>query len=445
MKRFWSFCTAILVSSALLAQDGGQPFSLKQARDYALQNSYNLSNSKLDLAISEKKVQETLGAGLPQINAAGSFQNFLDIPTTVLPASAFNPNAPEGEMVGLQFGTDYTMSGSITANQLIFDGSFFVAMQAAKVYTNISRQSVEKAEIDLKNDVTQAYNTVLVAEENLKVMQATLENLKSLLAETVAIQEGGFIEELDVDQIRLTVTNMENSYNMAIRQTELAYQLLKFQMGMDMGTPITASDDLQATVDAVDMQSVVQKEFSASGSIDYQLMQSQEEMLTLGVKNTKMAYMPSLGAFFTHQQQALRNDFDFFDNLPWYPSTIWGLNLSMPIFSSGVRAAKVSQSKLELEKIQTSLKQVDQSLQFQAQAAKSDYLTAFSSYKNQQQSLALAERIQATTLIKYKNGVASSMDLTNAQNQYLSTQGNYIQSVMSLLNAKTALEKIMQP
>lgn len=445
MKHFWSICAALLFASGLSAQDGGQAYSLKQAQDYAMQNSYDIRNAQVDLAIAEKKVKETTAIGLPQISAAGQFQNFIDIPTTVLPANAFNPAAPEGEMIGVQFGTDYNITGSISANQLIFSGSYIVGLQAAKTYKNVSRQMIDKAEIDVKASVTQAYYTVLVADENVAVLKATYDNTQKLYDEAVEIQKQGLMEQQDVDQLKLTVTNLKNNYDMAVRQQELSLQLLKLQMGLDIKTDITLTDKLDAQIETTDMDALLQKDFSATNNIDYQLVKTQESLNDLSVRAEKSEYLPTLAAFFTHQQQALRNEFDVFEDMPWYPSTIWGLSLQVPIFSSGMRASKVSQAKLEVEKTQTTLTQLDQSLQFQAASAKSNYLTAYSVFQNEKDNLALAESIQNTTLAKYKEGMASSMDLTQAQNQYLATQANYIQAAFNLLNAKIELEKLMNP
>lgn len=444
MKRILILCM-ILFAGAVSAQDGGQALSLKQAQDFAMQNNYELRNTKADLLIAEKKVKETTAIGLPQVNAEASFQQMLDIPTQVIPAQAFNPQAPEGEFVAVQFGTEFNTAATITATQLIFDGSYIVGLQASKVYSNISRQAVDKKEIDVREAVTQAYHTCLVAEENVEVMKSSLDNMQKLLDETQKIFESGLIEEQDVEQLQLSVASIENAYNQAVRQQELSYILLKIQMGMDIKSAITLTDDLETIISSMNMETVVNKEFNPNNNIDYQMMETQVELQALNVKNQKMSSAPSLGAFFSHSQNALRNEFDVFDDLPWFPTTVWGLNLSVPIWGSGQRYHRIGQAKLELEKAETTRDMVGQTLEMQVMNARSEFLTAYSVFVNERNNLALAEKIQMRTLTKYKEGVASSMELTQAQNQYLSTQGNYIVSMLNLLNAKSALDQLLNP
>ena len=154
----------------LVAQTTENSFSLKQAQDYALKNNYQIKNAQLDVTIAKKKVWETTAYGLPQVMAEAKFQNFIDLPTNLIPANAFNPLAPEGEFAELQFGTDYNTSATISASQLIFDGSYIVGLQAARTYQELSINNKKKTDEEIKYAVAQAYHTVLVAKENEKVL-----------------------------------------------------------------------------------------------------------------------------------------------------------------------------------------------------------------------------------------------------------------------------------
>ncbi len=435
--------TVFLLLSGVAFGQGAKEFTLKEAQDYAIKNAYNAKVDSLNLAIAIKKVKETTAIGLPQVNGEVKFQNFLDIPTTVIPANAFNPTAPEGELVGVQFGTDYSTTASITASQLIFDGSYLVGLRAARTYTDLSRRTLSNTELEIKDMVAQAYYTALVADENVKVLEATLKNMDKLYAETKAIYDNGLVEEQDVEQMQLTVANMQNALTRAERQSGLTKDLLKLQMGMELSATIGLKEDMEAVAGSADVESLVSKEFNAGNHPQYQMAQTGEALSLLDLKNKRSAYYPKVGAFFTHQQQALRNNFDVFENLPWYPSTLWGINITVPIFSSNMRRSQVSQAKLELEKTQVQVKQLDQSLQLEARSAKAEYSSAYEVFNTEKENLALAERIQTKTLKKYKEGLASSMELTQAQNQYLTTQGNYINAAMQLLSAKARLDKVM--
>lgn len=432
--------------SCLYAQENksGGSFSLKEAQEYALKNSYLVKNARADVKIAEKKIFETTTLGLPQINGEVNFQNYIDIPTQVLPANAFNPLANPKDLVPLRFGTDYNVNAGLSASQLIFDGSYIVGLQASRAYAIVSKLSLSKTENEVKEAVAQAYYTVIVAEENKKVLQQSLDNMNKILKETEAIYKSGFTEEQDVDQMKVSVATLTNSLNRLIKQTDLAYKLLKLQMGIDIDSQITLTDNLTTLILDNTAEALASAEFKYSDNLDYKMVQTQAHLAKLNLRKERYAYMPSIRAFFTHQQNALRNEFDIFDsNKQWFPTTLWGLKMSIPIFDSGMKGAKIGQAKQEYNKILTTQKQVEQNLKIQVESAKADFTIALERYANEKENLNLTEKIYNKTLIKYKEGLASSLELAQAQNQFLNTQGNYVNAMLDLLNSKAHLEKLM--
>ncbi|PJB14815.1 MAG: transporter [Flavobacteriales bacterium CG_4_9_14_3_um_filter_32_8] len=427
----------------LVAQTTENSFSLKQAQDYALKNNYQIKNAQLDVTIAKKKVWETTAYGLPQVMAEAKFQNFIDLPTNLIPANAFNPLAPEGEFAELQFGTDYNTSATISASQLIFDGSYIVGLQAARTYQELSVNSKKKTDEEIKDAVAQAYHTVLVAKENEKVLAQSFQSMETLLTETKAIFKEGLTEEQNVDQLQLNLTNIENAANQAKRQVEIANNLLKFQLGIELNQTITLTDELSQLIAVENETTLMAQQFDFSNHFNYQLIQTSEKLTKLNYRKEKYAFAPSLAAFFSHQQQNMNNEFDAFNGGKWYPTTLWGLSLKLPIFTSGMRLSKMSQAKLEYEKAINNSKQVEQSLILQAQTAQSAFNTAYDTYANQKKSLELAKSIHNKTIKKYGEGVVTSMELTQSQTQLLSTEGLYIKSILELLNAKSALKKAL--
>ncbi len=441
MKRY--FATLLPAVCISLAQAQTTSLSLSEAKTYGLQHNYNVLNAKADVQIARNKVKETTAIGLPQLSASGNFQQFVDIPTQVIPAQAFDPSAPADAFIGVQFGTAYSASGTLQASQLIFDGSYIVGLQSSKTYQSISNQQLTKTVLQVKQDITQSYYTVLVAYENQKVVDSTRVAMEQLFFETQKMQENGLLEVQDVDQMELTVTNLRNASQMAGRQTALAEQILKMQMGMDLKTEINLTDALSSFMGENAMATAATSTFDPASNIDYKIMMTQKDLQTLALKKEKWDRLPSLGAYFQHSQQAYRNQADFFkSNEPWFPATVWGLNLNFEIFSSGGRHARISQAKLEVEKAENFLQQMDQGLRLKVMQAQSDYLTAWESYKHNRSGFELSERIQQQILIKYKEGLASSLDLSQAQNQYFSSQGQYIQSLFNLLRAKAGLDHL---
>jgi len=234
-------------------------FSLVNARDYAVKHNYNIKNANTDIKLSEKKVWETTSMGLPQISSQVNYQNFIDLPTSVVPAEAFG--GPVGEILELQFGTEQNAALSLSATQLVFDGTYIVGLQAAKTFVQFSRDQLRKNEIEVKDAVTRAYYLVLAAEENTSILKQSSENLKKTLFETEQLYLNGFLEEQDVDQLRLVVSNINNSINRAERQTEQAHMWLKFQMGMDADTTIQLSDSLESVLANTNSESLLSTTF----------------------------------------------------------------------------------------------------------------------------------------------------------------------------------------
>ena len=240
MKRVKLMCAMLAFTLAVgKTARAQQSFTLKEAQDYAVENSYQTQSAHFDVEKAKKVIKETVAIGLPQVSGNFNFQNFLEIPTQVLPDfisptviatlienDLLEPGAaPQGEpqSIAAQFGTKYNVSGGIKVEQLIFDGSYIVGLQASRTYLQLSQNSLEKSEKQIKEAVMRAYTSVLIAEENYKIQQEAESSLSKTLTETTAFYENGFSEEQDVDQIRLLHVNALNSLKNAERQVELAY------------------------------------------------------------------------------------------------------------------------------------------------------------------------------------------------------------------------------
>lgn len=437
----FAFGYVVLVSS-LLAQTE-QAFTLKQAQEYALKNNYERISAEKDVLIAKKKVMETTGIGLPKVDFEANFQNFLDLPVSLVPASAFDPNAPKDKFAELKFGTDYNTTAKITATQLLFDGSYIVGLQASRTYKSFAEKSLEKTEIMVREDVAQAYYLSLVADENLTILKKIAESTAKLLEETNRIYQEGFVEEQSVDQLQLTVNNINNSLSEAERQKAIALNFLKFQMGLELSSPIVLTDKIEMLLTEVSAEDAFAKEFKVENSIEHQIIKVNEDLMKLNLRKERFAFAPSLAAFFNHQQQNMSNKFEVFSGGTWYPSTLWGLSLKLPIISGGMRLAKMGQAKLDYEKAVNTTKQVEQSITLKVQQAKSNYTSAYSIYNNQKDGLRIAEKINNNSVKKYTEGLISSMELTQSQTQFLETEAKYIKSLLDLFNSTSELKKAL--
>lgn len=431
------------ISNLAIAQekeDQNSSFNLKEAQDFAIENNYKNKKAMLDIDIAKKKVWETTAMGLPQVNGTAKLQKFIDIPVSLAPANAFNPAAPADELAELQFGLDYSNSVGISASQLIFDGSYIVGLQAAKTYKNLSISNQVKTEIELREAVKQAYFTVLVAEENTAVLTKSKDAVNEILKETSALYKEGMVDEQSVDQLTLSVNELSTAVGIAEGQIDFARKLLKLQMGLDIATELTLKEGLDVFVEEVKVV-MAEKDFNVENHIDYNLVETNMRLQQLNLRKEKYSFLPSINLFLSHEQQNMNNKFDAFSGGKWYPMTVVGAQLNLPILTSGSRLSKMSQAKIELDKTEITAKEVEQSLLYQTQVAQSNYETNHETFVNQKDNMALAKKIYDKTVLKYKEGVASSLDLSQTQNQYLTAEGNYIKALLDLLTSKSELQK----
>jgi len=431
----------LFISTGIFAQ--ALSFDLKQAQDFAVKNNYNVQNSAIDVEIAQKKVKENMSYGFPQISASADYNYFIALPTSLIPAEFF-PGGTPGEFIEIQFGLKQNLTAGVTLNQLIFDGRYFIGLQYAKLYEQLSTEGLEKSGFNVKENVTQTYYNILVGEEALRILDSTLVILQKTLFETGELYKEGFMEKTDYDQLTLTVANIENSINSFQRQNEIGYQLLNFQMGIDLQQKVILTETLDQLIEKASISALADQQFNLEQHIDYRLISSQEKMKMLSVKNEKAAYYPSLNGFIFVQENAQRNEFNFpAPNEPWFLTSSTGISLKLPIFSSGYRKSRVDQAKLDLLKIQNTKEQVAEGLKLSIAQSRSEFKTALENYIREKQNVELSLEIYKKALTKYNEGIASSVELTQQHNQFFDSERKYFQTVFSLLDAKNKLDKAL--
>lgn len=432
---------AIILTSWInvFGQTENLTFSLDEARAYAVEHSYYTRKAVLDQEIAIKKMKETTAIGLPQLNGSAEFQNFIDIPTSLVPDFT-NPGSDTKSPV--QFGTNYNINAGIQATQIIFNGSYLVGLEAAKVYRDMSEKVVVKSEREIKDQVTKAYGNVIVAVENYETLKENKEYLEQTLIETQAIYESGFSKEQDVDQLTLLVQSAEIEFNRADRLRLISENFLKYQMGIETTESITLTDSLEFIVDYGNDSSVVNQVFDVNKNIDYQIALTNQDLQYLNYKNTKAQFLPSLNAFYSYQQGYQGDNLSGgSDN--WFPTSLWGLQMNIPIFSSFERRYIKQQADLNFQKSQIDSKMSEEGLTVEFLTKKSEYQFAIDQYKNSKNNLELVQRIVNKETVKYQEGVSSSLNLANAQIQFFQIQAGYVQSIMQMIDARSAMDRIL--
>lgn len=429
--------------------------SLKEAQDYAVVNNNTMKNAELDLQLAKKKIWETTAIGLPQLGGQLNYQHLFQVPMvsfggitsleTNLPPDmnvtsddiineniylAFTPGEP------IPLGVKDNTTVDFTVSQLVFSGEYLVGLRASKVFYLISDQSKIKTETEVRESVANTYSLVLVLMNNLEVMNQSLDNLNKTLNEMRAMYQQGFIENTDVDQVELTTLTLENSLTSVERQVKSAVDLLKFQIGLPMDREVALTDSLELLAENINLENLISNGFNVEQNIDYQILDTQVRLGKLNLQREKTTFLPSIAAVYRHTEKFKKIDFDF------TPTDIFMLTVNVPIFSSGQKISKVQQRRLEYEKAVNNKDDVTRGLTLEYANARNEVINAYDNYTNVKRNLELTNRIYQKTLIKYKEGLSSSMDLTQAQNQFLSAQAEYTNNIYSLLIAKNKLTKL---
>ena len=424
------------------AEEKKTDFTLKEAQDFAVVNSYFTRGAIMDVTMAEQKVKEITGLGLPQIMGNASYNYFIDIPTQLIPANAFDPNAPADEFAELQFGTKHNMKTGIQVNQMIFDGAYVIGLKVSKTYRELAYAKKAKSVVEIKRDVVKAYGLAIVSKMNLDYVKENEAKLKSLVKENQAIYVAGFLEEKDLDQVKLLLLNTQSVLIETINGYKVSQDMLKFTMGMPIGETIVLTRDIEAIKKPfIAKNENLNAKLSLSTHVDYRRASANLESQSLSLSNEKMTYYPKLYGFLNLEGNNFGNKFNAFSNSgKWFPTTIVGLQLNLPIFTGGQRHMKVQQAKVGLEQAELQLEQMEQGLQLDLANKRNTYEAAMNKLDINQKNLDLSSRIKDQTRIKYKEGMSSSVELTQTENQFLQSQINFVLSMYDVITSKADLD-----
>lgn len=426
-----TFLLIILPYVVLSQHDSTITLTLNNAHQYAITNNLNLENAKLDIESAQKKVWETTAIGLPQINGKIDYQN---IPGKI-PSFSFI-DFETGEPSEMPLAVKNSATYSITAAQLVFSGEYIVGLQASKTYLQISKLSHEKQEMDLKADVITSYISILILEHNLGIVNSSIENMESLVRETRLLNKQGFLESTDTDQLQISLNILINSKNTIQRQIEISYSLFKILLGADINNTLALADNLDNIYNQIINKSY-NETFDIANNIDYKMINNQVKISELSLKREKTKYLPTISAFYNYQDKTEKASFDFTIN------HIIGVSLDMPIFSSFQRNAVVQQAKIDYKKSFNNQHLLENNLNIQAQQLRYYFQDALDKYKMTKQNVELSKDVFDKTSKKYKQGMVSSMDLTQANSTYLQTQSDNTSALFELFKSKIELEKIL--
>ncbi len=434
--------TLLFSFAAFGQQKKDYSFSLEEAISFAVDSSYTAINARRDIAKAIKQKWETTAAGLPQINGGLSYNDNIKQPVSLIPAE-FVAGTP-GTFVPIVFGTRHTANATATLNQLIFDGSYLVGLKAAKSFLSFSENTTEKTRLEVRKGVVNAYGSILLSEELITIFEKNKTTLEKNLFETKQIYLNGLIEEESVEQLEITLLDVDTQLRNLKRSNTIARQMFNLAVGIPIAATVTLTDRMDNLILQSGNTAVLDKELSIEENVDYKIALNLTEQRDLEMQLEQSKALPSLSAFINYGTTAFSDRFTFLNgDQPWFQASTLGFNLNVPIFSSGLRDAQTKRSKIALDQAETQLEETKEQVTLELNTARSNYQFAIEKYENAKQNLSLSERIENKNQIKFTEGLSTSFDLRQAQTQLYSAQQQYFQSMLDLITAKAEIETIL--
>ncbi len=435
----------IMLSFTVFAQDYPVlEFSLEEAVEHALLYNNTAQNSTSDVRLAQLQKWQTTSTGLPQINANISYNNWIQQQISLIPAEFFGGNV--GEFTEVAFGTKQTMNGTLTISQKIFDGSYLVGLQAAKVYLEISKNAQEKTYTELRKAVTNSYGNILLTEENIKILNANIAVIEKNIEDLEKVYENGMTEEENIEQLQLTKSGLISAKNYNLTLKDLAYAMFNLTIGVDTNATVVLSDSMEDLIALSEIKNTAISKNSVENAIDFKIARNDLKSKELLLKLEKSKALPTINAFVNGTYSGNSNNFDFLDqSQKWFGASMFGLNMSIPLFSSLGRSALTQKAKINLEKSERDLNNLRQQILVKIKSAKNDLTFAKQDLVNKKQGLDLAKRIEQKNQIKFFEGLASSFELSQAQTQLYTAQQQYIQAMLYVLNKHIALDVLLNP
>jgi outer membrane protein len=433
-----AFLLPVSICVAQQKKDSIHHFSVQQSIAYAMDHQGNVINARYEVDRSKAKLREIIGVGLPQVSATGNIQDFLQIPTTLIPASFFN--GPPGTFEGVKFGTQYNTTGELDASQLLFDGSYIVGLEASKTYKELSEKSLVQTSIQTVSSVTKAYYTILVNHWKLQMVDADVQRVKALMDQSEAMYEKGFAEKIDWERIKVNYNNLKTQETNIGKLVDLSYKLLKFQMGMPMTDSLSLADSLKAIPLSPDMEK--DTSFKPENRIEYSMAETSLMGDQLLLRKDNHSYMPSLAAYASVSRQALGDQFEIFSSSQtWYPTAIIGLKLSVPIFDGFQKSNRVQQDKIAVQEGLVTLNSVKQSIELDIANSSTNLINALADLRNQQENMDLAQNVEHDSKVKYEAGTGSNIEVIDAETSLTEAETNYYNALFNTLVAKVDYEQ----
>ena len=443
MRRIFTLMSFVVAASVAKAQDVPAKMSLQDCMDYAMKHNYTVKNAQLDILIQKAQNDQTLALAYPNVNGKAELTDFIKPQSQFIDYHSFNPSVPEGTIAPIAFSLHYASSASLSASQILFDGSVAIAVQARNALMDFSRQNGKVTEAAVRYNVFKSYYSIIVANHQLDILKRSLAYARSIEAELVQMKESGFVEKIDVERTSVQVNNLATDSMRVANLVVLTEQVLKFQIGMDINAPISLSEN-NLDLHTESSMKLLSEEEAYDRVPEYALTKSAVTLNQYNLKRYKSAALPSLVAIGSYGTNYGENDFGKVFGFRHYEAfSLVGLQLNMPIFGGFKRIAQVRETQFNIEKAKNNMENLKLALDFQTTQSKTSLKNALLQLQSQKRNVALAEDVLDLAQKKYKAGVGSNQEVTTAQTEQLKAQNSYFTTLLDIINAEADLKKAL--
>ena len=432
-KKFLSLLCGALCCFTMMAQTNESSselrLSLSEARDYALEHNRTLQNADLSVRQAYAARWQTIASMLPQADMSLGL-NYTDGSMKFSMGEGMQMDRKIENLAG-----SLGVSASIAINgQLI--------MGALINNTAIEMQDINKSntELDVISNVETYYITALAMEKTVSLLDKSMVDLEKLYEITNNSVLAGVAEQTTADQIKVQVASMRSAINSTKRSLEMIYNALALQMAAGADVKLVLTDELDNVLNVEEALNLLSADFNLSSNYSYLLAEQNVKMAKQNVIMAGMAYVPTLSAFY---QYTSPNKYFKGEAAMEQSMGIVGLQLSIPLWSSGKRAAGITEKKLARQAAENSLADARDALMVQHKQLRYNLSTAYEDFDMQKLNIDVSQRVFESTSNKFEYGHASALELTNASMTLLTAQSDYVQAILSLVNAQIELKKLL--
>lgn len=440
MKQFFILCAVLILTVNTEAQNKTKQvyaFSLEECVTFAKNNNVQVKNSLLAIEAQIQTNREIGAAAFPTIGTNAGVNDFIKIPTSLLPAQIFGGAA--GTYIPVQFGTKYNANYGINFQQLLFDGQVFVALKARASSLQWQKKNAALTEEAIKTNIYKIYYQLSASKTQLNILDANIERLSKLAHDAEVMYKNGFAEKLDVDKVSVQLNNLQTEKIKANNSVAIGFMGLKMLMGM----PVNDSLALTEVIDekSLDKDVLVENDFQYGVRKDFQYLSETKKLTEFNVKRYQLSYLPTISFSGSTSKNALRTKFDFFEGGSWFNTTMISLNINLPLFNGFARDARLKKTKIELQQIENQLGGLKNNIDNEITQAKLNYMSSVATMQFQKKNMQLAETVYQQTKKKFETGTGSNTEISASQADLVTAQNNYMNALYSALIAKVDLLK----